>query len=400
MRRILLVTNRYPCDADDPASPFVPHFVESLRSLGVGVDVLTPRYTHRPPTREPDYVHRFHTGTALPVGSWNLAAPSSWIRLRRFMIAGQEMGRTLCRSNRYDHIFALWALPSGEFARRLAREFFIPYSTWCLGSDIYAWARRPVIRGRIANVLRGSANVFADGDDLCERVRNWLGIGCQFLPTFRPLTGSLPDHAPAATESPRFLYLGRIHAAKGTGELLRAFAQVARTLPGSRLTYVGDGPDLANLRRLAEKLALGHSVTFAGSVGRDEILSAYRDSDFVVIPTKSDSLPLVFSEAVQARRPVIGTAVGDLGAFIRRFQVGLVCRSAEPSLLAAAMVQMAREPLFSDDGRERLLKLLDPRAAALAFCRRAYGVNFTPAKSAISRDLSTKAPDASVVAHT
>ena len=42
--RLLLISNRYPTDADDAASPFVPHFVAALQKCGVVVDVLTPGY--------------------------------------------------------------------------------------------------------------------------------------------------------------------------------------------------------------------------------------------------------------------------------------------------------------------------------------------------------------------
>ncbi len=399
MRRVLVITNRYPCDADDPASPFVPHFVGALSGCGVDVDVLTPRYTHRPACTEPAFVHRFETGASSPVGSWNLASPASWIRLRKFVRAGHDLGRQLCSSRRYDHILALWALPSGEFAHRLSREFGIPYSVWCLGSDIYAWARRPLIKGQIAKVLLGADHVFGDGDDLCERVKQWLGIGCRFLPSHRPLEGDLPGSSQKATQAPRFLYLGRVHSAKGTGELLDGFAIVSRKLPGATLRIVGDGPELARLRQKTQEYGLSHAVSFTGPVGSTEIIDAYRGCDFVVIPTKSDSLPLVFSEAVQARRPVIGTDVGDLGAFIRRFNVGVVCGVAEPVLLAAAMQQMADQPVFSSEGRDRLLKLLDPNAAAMTFCRSAFGAQFAPVDSALSRDHTTKATGASVAAH-
>ncbi|HWO57425.1 MAG TPA: glycosyltransferase [bacterium] len=397
MRRILVITNRYPCDADDPASPFVPHFVEALRGCGVAVDVLTPRYTHRPVCPEAPSVHRFETGASSPVGCWNLASPASWVRLKRFVAAGHELGRALCQSHRYDHIFALWALPSGEFARRLSREYGIPYSVWCLGSDIYSWSQRPFIGAQIARVLRDAAQVFGDGEDICERVKSWLGLGCRFLPSFRPLSGELPMQAPSATAAPRYLYLGRIHRAKGTRELLLAFAEVIRSLPAARLRFVGDGPDLASLREEAETLGIAPSVAFTGPVGRTEILDAYRQCDFVVIPTKSDSLPLVFSEAAQAHRPVIGTDVGDLGVMIRRFHLGIVCDSADPALLAAAMRQMADSPVFSAPGRERLLKLLDPRGAAVAFCRSAFGAEFTAApEPALSRDHKAARPDVAV----
>lgn len=399
MKRLLVITNRYPCDADDPASPFVPHFVDGLSRCGLDVDLLTPRYTHRPPCREPEFIHRFETGASSPVGSWNLASPASWIRLRKFVTAGHELGQLLCRAKRYDHILALWALPSGEFARRLSREFGTPYSVWCLGSDIYAWARRPVIKGQIAQVLRGATHVLGDGDDLCGRVRNWLGIDCNFLPSFRPMKGSLPDRAPNASRAPRYLYLGRIHRAKGTDELLDAFAQVSVKCPGATLRFVGDGPDLERLREKSSRLGLNRSVSFSGVVGSDEILAAYTECDFVVIPTKSDSLPLVFSEAVQACRPVIGTDVGDLGAFIRRFHVGIVCGSADPGLLSAAMQQMAEQPVFSMEGRARLLNLLDPNTAAMAFCRRAFGADFAPTNSAVHRETIMPETPAEIADH-
>jgi len=399
MKRVLVITNRYPCDADDPASPFVPHFVGALVGCGVHVDVLTPRYTHRPRCVEPDFIHRFDTGASSPVGSWNLASPASWVRLRRFVTAGHELGRALCQTNRYDHILALWALPSGEFAYRLSREFDIPYSTWCLGSDIYSWARRPIIKGQIAKVLRASSHVFADGDDLAARVKNWLGIDCQFMASFRPLEGTMPVAAPSTSQAPRYLYLGRVHPAKGTTELLEAFASVAERLPGATLNIVGDGPDLARMREQSAQLGIAHAVTFAGPVGKAEITAAYQNCDFVVIPTKSDSLPLVFSEAVQARRPVIGTDVGDLGVFIRRFQVGIVCDSAHPDLLSAAMLRMADQPSFSEEGRARLLKLLDPKGAAMTFCTSVFGAQFAQVSTAPARRHTESAVDSNVAAH-
>jgi glycosyltransferase involved in cell wall biosynthesis len=274
----------------------------------------------------------------------------------------------------------------------------MPYSVWCLGSDIYSWANRPLIRGQIARVLNCAAQVFGDGNDLCQRVQEWLNVGCRFLPSYRPLDGELPLHPPSASQSPRFLYLGRVHSAKGVSELFDGFAIVSRRLPGATLRIVGDGPDFDRLKTKAQQVGLGRAVSFAGSVGRAEIVAAYRDCDFVVIPTKSDSLPLVFSEAIQAYRPVIGTDVGDLGAFIRRFHLGVVCDDASPQLLAAAMQQMADQPVFSIEGRARLLKLLDPGAAAIAFCRSVFGAQFAPAKPALPRDHTTSAIDAGVAA--
>jgi len=379
--RLLLITNRYPADADDPASPFVPHFVTALQQCGVAVDVLTPRYHEDELGLEPGFIYRFESGSSIPIGSWNLASPGNWLRLWRFLSQGCKMGETLCRRHRYDHILALWALPSGRFARRLSRQFGIPYSVWCLGSDIYSWAKRPVIRGQIARVLTGATCVFGDGEDLCRRVEKWLKIECHFLPSFRPLAGVTVDGPPLATSAPRYLYLGRLHRAKGVFELLAAFARVRRVLPDATLRLVGDGPDAAELHQRVERLDLMDAVRFSGVVASDGIVTELQHADFVVIPTKSDSLPLVFSEAVQACRPVIGTDVGDLGAFIREYRVGLVAPSTDVVDLSTAMLAMAYEPSFDLQGRTALLARLDPRRAAETFRTLALGAKPTRRES-------------------
>ncbi|MBI5867223.1 MAG: glycosyltransferase [candidate division Zixibacteria bacterium] len=392
--RILLISNRYPADADDHASPFVPYFAEAVAARGVHVDVLTPEYGHATATmwnerravsgRESGVgtvappsvsVFRFPTGATEPVGSWNLLNPLSWVKLSRFLKAGKLAGEKLCRTQRYDHILALWALPSGHFAHALSRKFGIPYSVWCLGSDIYTWARRRIIRDRIAHVLKGATAVFGDGEDLCERIRTWLGIHATFLPSYRPLEGLEDCEPPAPTEAPRYLYLGRLHGDKGILELLRAFAHVRVALPLATLQYVGDGPGKEELEDQAEEMRFYHrhdpdagSVHIRGAVSHAGVVRALRDCDFVVIPTRSDSVPLVFTEAVQAMRPVIATEVGDLGMLIRRYLVGQVVPSVDDSSLASTMVRMAHQPEFELRGRSELLERFDPKRAAQVFC--------------------------------
>ncbi len=400
--RLLLITNRYPVDADDSASPFVPHFVAALRSEGVCVDVLTPDYHPSPRGTakittvtneesasslapgggegrgEGGRAYRFATGSQTPIGSWNLASPITWLRLMKFISNGHRLGEQLCAANHYDHILALWALPSGHFARALSHQFGIPYSVWCLGSDIYVWPKRPVIRGQIAMVLKEANAVYGDGHDLCRRIDKWLDIEAEFMPSFRPLPGLDNGEPPQPTEAPCYLSLGRLHPAKGVFELLDAFVEAKVILPQARLRFVGGGPAEARLKAEVARLGLSGAVDIDGPVGKETIRQRLNECHCVVIPTRSDSIPLVFTEAVQAMRPVIGTAVGDLGALINCYKLGLVTPSTTRADLSTAMIQMAREPVFDLDGRTELLRLFDPRSAAKFFCERAFGHGSAP----------------------
>ncbi|HEX9750550.1 MAG TPA: glycosyltransferase [candidate division Zixibacteria bacterium] len=370
--RILLISNRYPTSVDDTASPFVPHFVDALRAGGAAVDVLTPQYNDTADT-DPE-VHRFATGATDPIGSWSMSNPLFPIRLMRFIRRGLALGERLCQTSTYGHILALWALPSGHFARALSRRYRIPYSVWCLGSDIYSWARRPLVRMQIAGVLGDAVSVYGDGEDLCKRAQAQFGITCTYLPSFRPLPVITRTRPIRATDAPKFLYLGRIHRAKGVFDLFKAFEMVRGTLPLATLRYIGEGPAA---HELSAGIGLSHvsgAIRFDGRVGHDGVIDALASSDCVVIPTKSDSLPLVFSEAVQAGTPVIGTDVGDLGCFIRRYRVGAVAPSATPRDLADTMLQMARLPVFDHAGQSRLIDDLSPARAARLFCKRSLGL--------------------------
>lgn len=396
MSRLLLISNRYPLDEDDPASPFVPHFARAVAALGIEVDVLTPLYSPAPwhlsnDKRESGVrVVRFESGSSSPVGSWNFLDPRSWLRLSLFLTNARIAGEQLCRNNLYDHILALWALPSGALAQSLSRRFQVQYSVWCLGSDIYSWAKRPVIRGRIARVLRGASHVFGDGEDICRRIQSWLRIPAVFLPSCRPLDAEVQEMAASVTptDRPRFLCLGRVHPAKGVMELLETFDDLRRVLPWARLDYVGDGPLLERLRRRITSLGLDGCVTAHGAVPGRTVVEFLKRADRVVIPSHSDSLPLVFTEAVQAGRPVIGTEVGDLGEFIRRYRVGHVTPSLAKGDLALTLIQAARDPIFDPKGRHEVLALFDPARTAAQFWRQVFG------KSAMVTGDSTVNPPA------
>jgi glycosyltransferase involved in cell wall biosynthesis len=90
----------------------------------------------------------------------------------------------------------------------------------------------------------------------------------------------------------------------------------------------------------------------------------------VVIPSRSESIPMVFSEALQAGKPLVVTDVGDMGTLVRRYGLGKVVPPERPDLLAQAMREMAAE----DRGRyapgiEQALKLFDIREVAAKFLR-------------------------------
>ena len=84
----------------------------------------------------------------------------------------------------------------------------------------------------------------------------------------------------------------------------------------------------------------GH-VVVNGYAGMELLVSCMHTCDAVIVPSLRESMPAVFSEAMQMGVPVVGTDAGDLGGTIRKFGAGVAVAPGRPEALAEAMVKVA-----------------------------------------------------------
>lgn len=335
--KLLIVTNRYPANVNDGASPFVADFVERLRQNDIDCTVLTP-YHHAESYDNDDSIVRFEWGEKhRTIGSLPKYLPSSWIKIARYLRTGSSEAVRLYLEKNFDLCLALWAAPSGIFARKLNRQFGLPYSVWCLGSDIHGYARIPVVKNMIADVLKHSGQVFSDGHGLGKMTERLSGKEYTFLPSFRRLRQ--PVDIPDDQIRDRFVFFGRIDRAKGVFDLLEAFRIIAENNKSWSVYYIGDGPARKKLLKQAKKYDLEQRVLAPGFLDTEEMFRVIGQARVVVIPSHADSLPLTFGEAMQLAKPVIVTDVGDLRRFTEEYGVGIVVPPKSPDHLAEGLQQ-------------------------------------------------------------
>ncbi len=125
--------------------------------------------------------------------------------------------------------------------------------------------------------------------------------GCQQL-------GS--THPPG--EVRRFLFLGRVFAAKGLFELIDAVSTLVSEHRDITLTIAGAGPDEQALRQRSSELGIEASVTFAGRVEYEELKDLFAAHDCLVLPSYSEGMPLSVLEAAAHRLVLVVTDVGDM----------------------------------------------------------------------------------------
>jgi glycosyltransferase involved in cell wall biosynthesis len=171
---------------------------------------------------------------------------------------------------------------------------------------------------------------------------------------FRPLPA--PDGA-----RPRLLVIGRVVERKGVGNVIEALAQ----LPGVELAigggpaaeFLDSDPDIARLRRLAERHAVSDRVRFLGSVDRADVPRVMASADVVVCVPWYEPFGIVPVEAMACGRPVVGSAVGGLLDTVVPGVTGELVRPRRPDLLAPVLRDLlgdpARRAAYGRAGRAR-----------------------------------------------
>lgn len=203
----------------------------------------------------------------------------------------------------------------------------------------------PAVRARwsVIGQYHGAFAAAASGRDLARVVRSYGSAS-----TFMALTAedaaafghaglnnvrAMPNPLafwPDAIDEPRaggehtLLYLGRLSEEKGVDLLLDAWSLVSDDHRDWVLKIVGDGPHRAQLRDHAQQLVGADRIQWHSATAspHEQVMQA----DLLVLPSRTEGLPLVLAEAQACAVPVVATdcssgvrqLVGSWGALVPR----------------------------------------------------------------------------------
>lgn len=353
MRHIALITTSYP--EKEPGSEAAGSFVEDFaRQLSehARVTVLAASTAASRSTEFDVSVRRFAV-PQLPLSLLNPLKPTHWLRILESLRSGRNALEKLVTDDRPDHILALWALPGGYWADRVSRKHETRYSVWALGSDIWGLGKIPLVKHVLKGVLRRANRRYADGLQLAADVEKLCGFSCDFLPSTRQLPSS--GHAEKSVEPPyKLAFLGRWHRNKGIDLLLNSLGQL--TDPDwSRISKVrihGGGPLHDQVHaEVHELIEQGRPVSVGGYLDKQAAAELIGWADYLLLPSRIESIPVIFSDAMQSGTPIIATPVGDLPRLHERYNYGiLAARTDAASYAAAIRGALDASPKRFDDG--------------------------------------------------
>src|SRR5579862_4586783 len=106
------------------------------------------------------------------------------------------------------------------------------------------------------------------------------------------------------TPRPVLVHVGQLIARKGVEPLLHAAAALQQDGLEFSILLVGNGPEKANLERLAADLHL-ENIHFEPALPPDRMPAVYRSADALIFPTLEDVWGLVANEAMLTGLPVL-----------------------------------------------------------------------------------------------
>jgi glycosyltransferase involved in cell wall biosynthesis len=193
-------------------------------------------------------------------------------------------------------------------------------------------ARRPVARADLAIcVSPGVAESVAT---------RFPAVKLAVVENFAPLARIPPRRA--MVHPPRIGTLGRLHQEKGFDLLIEAAAKLRDRGRAFRLTIAGEGPAKAELKALADRLALSDRVDFPGWVSPAERLLA--GLDLFVCSSRTESFGLVVIEAMAAGAPVVATDIEGPRALLGEGRYGRLVKPEAPDALAIAIGAALDDP--------------------------------------------------------
>ena len=162
------------------------------------------------------------------------------------------------------------------------------------------------------------------------------------------------------SEVPLIAWLGRAEPYKRVDLLLEAVARIAPEHEGLRLTVIGEGGAIADLRRRAESLAIGDRVDFRGFVDGRVKVEILRKAWVLANTSEKEGWGLTVLEGNACGTPTVATDVPGLRDSVRDGETGLLVPYGDVDALARALSAILNDPSL----RERLSR------AALAWAAR------------------------------
>lgn len=334
-----------------------------------------------------------------------VVTPSDKGRPYSKVVDGQKIARFRSFRNpvRVDHNFMLW--PKREISAEL--QDFRPYILhfhdpvltafsmlfsrqalnaplvltlhslpWAVANHFSGWKKRAIekyfepVLWKIVNwIIHQCDVVISPSDAIAEIVfkrvnirpevlSNGVDLNCfSPLPAYPKEGESLRKEYSLDPHLPIILYCGRIDADKKVDVVIRAAAQVFRSID-SQLLVIGDGKHLDEVISLSEKLGIKDRCHFPGVIlPTSDLPGMYRLASVFVSASEVEIQSLTFLEAEANALPIVAIGTASIHELVNDGESGFLVAPGDVNAMAEKIVKLLQDPeLAGQMGQKGLLR--------------------------------------------
>ena len=149
------------------------------------------------------------------------------------------------------------------------------------------------------------------------------------------------------------LFVGRFSKSKGIENLIHALNIIKNEKDFSDICLVIMGVDFGYQQKMEELIKssdLSENIIVIKNPPREDVISAYGESEFLILPSQWELSPLVPLESFAFKKPVISTRSHGIPFTVQNNKNGILVEPDNPVELADAIKKL----LLDEDLRDRL----------------------------------------------
>lgn len=297
--KIGILTTSYPRYKGDTRGIFIYNLVEALRKDNIDTEVITIK----------GYESLIGNAGMLP----NLA--KSW--KARFLLIPytiQLYFKIISKAKACDILHCNWALPA--FLAILSKSFHKKKIVLTERSSFLISTNNLFLKPFLSFTYKNVDRLIVISKNSKNILQKKYKLGPTIIPnglnkpkintarsTIRKSMGIKPNEKV-------IIYVGRVDNIKGFNYLFNAFLEVHKKFNDSKLIIIGSGNDLDLYKNNVNKLSLGNSAIFKGSIDHKSVFKYLLASDIFIFPSLNETGGNALLEALSCGLPVITTKVG------------------------------------------------------------------------------------------
>ena len=284
----------------------------SLAKIGHEVSVLTPNLEWDGPKYEPEVDSKVDIIRVNVPSKNNLK-----IAARRCKSPLIEKGIELGRNKKFDFIFTIFhpfhMAPNAAVS--IGEKLGIPVIVK-IDDAVYEKStglksiQRKVEKLLSAKTLNKSSKILVANNETKEIVNEFYDVSPEKIEIMPNGIDTKIFHTSIIKKSKMILFSGVMYNHRGIDVLLNAAPTVIKKIPEVKFVLLGDGPELDNLKKIAENLKIEKNIEFKGWIKRDKVMNYLADASIAIGPLRSttvtkNALPIKVLEYMASSLPIL-----------------------------------------------------------------------------------------------